>query len=112
MSVQIPARYLIHSASLYEVVKDEYGPVQDKLISNLARVRFDPMTSLVKTANGTDIQCTALMFFDSVNSYPQNVQISVGNAILWDGMRYIVQDVERLYDEGKLHHLEVVLSDG
>lgn len=112
MSAAIPAHLLIHSATLFDVVKDEYGPTQDKLASELVRVRFEPSTRVIASASGADIQCTARLFVDMVNSYPANVVISVGQAILWDGQRYLVQDVRRLYDEIKLHHLEVDLSDG
>lgn len=112
MAAAIPAHLLIHSATLNDVIKDEWGLVQDKLVSELVRVRFEPSTRLVKDANGEDIQCTALLFVDMVNSYPANLVISVGQSIVWDGQRYIVQDIHRLYDEIKLHHLEVDLSDG
>lgn len=112
MSASIPAHLLIHSATLFDVEKDQWGDAQDKIVSELVRVRFEPSTRIIANANGTDIQCTATMFVDSVNSYPANVSISVGQAILWDGARYIVRDVQRLYDEIKLHHLEVELSDG
>lgn len=112
MAAAIPAHLLIHSATLFDVEKDQWGDSQDKIVSELVRVRFEPSTRLIKDAYGTDIQCTALLFVDMVNSYPANLVISVGQAILWNGQRYIVQDVRRLYDEIKLHHLEVDLSDG
>lgn len=112
MSRPIPANFLIHSATLYNVVKDDYGLAQDNYVASLVHVRFEPSTRIIADANGTDIQCSAMMFFDAVNSYPQNVSFGVGQAILWEGERYIVQDIQRLYDEAKLHHLEVELSDG
>lgn len=112
MSAAIPAHLLIHSASLNDVIKDDYGFVQDKLVSELVRVRFEPSSHVIKNAYGEDIQCSALLFIDMVNSYPANLAISVGQSIVWDNNRYIVQDIHRLYDEIKLHHLEVELSDG
>ena len=64
------------------------------------------------TANNADVQCTANLFIDAVSSWPLGVSPSVGNSVVWEGRRYIVQDIQRLYDEHKLHHLEVELSDG
>lgn len=112
MSRPIPARYLIHSATLNDVVMDNFQAEQDSLAASLEQVRFEPSTRLITTANGQDVQCTATLFVDAINSYPQGVTVSVGQSVVWDGRRYKVQDVQRLYDENKLHHLEVELSDG
>lgn len=108
----IPLKLLIHSATLNEVEADKWGAEQDKLISALHHVRFEPSTRIVHTANNSDVQCTATLFIDSVSSWPVGVSPSVGNSVVWEGRRYIVQDIQRLYDEHKLHHLEVELSDG
>lgn len=108
----IPLRLLIHEATLNEVVTDKWGAEQDKLRFHLKQVRFEPSTRIVHTADNADVQCTATLFIDAVSSWPIGVTPDVGNSVVWDGRRYKVQDVQRLYDERKLHHLEVELSDG
>lgn len=112
MSRPIPTRLLIHNAVLNDVVRGEYGEEQDKIAANLRQVRFEPSTRVVTTANGSDVQCVATLFVDGVNSFPRGVSITIGQSVLWEGRRYRVQDVAREYDERKLHHLEVELSDG
>lgn len=108
----IPLRLLIHEARLNDVVMDNFQSEQDSLAAMLYRVRFEPSTRVVTGANGQDVQCTATLFVDAMNSYPQGVTVSVGQSVVWDGRRYKVQDVQRLYDDRRLHHLEVELSDG
>lgn len=109
----IPLKLLIHEATLNNIVTDDYQNEQDQLATALYRVRFEPETRLVKNAGGVDVQCTALMFFDMINSWPVGATFDVGKqSIVWDGRRYHIEDVQRLYDENKLHHLEVYLSDG
>ena len=108
----MPLRLLIHEAVLNEVESDSWGAEQDKFLFNLKQVRFEPSTRIVHAANGKDVQCTATLFIDSISSWPLGVTPSVGNSVVWEGRRYKVQDVARLYDDNRLHHLEVELSDG
>lgn len=108
----IPLRLLIHEATLYETEKNDYGAEQDKLVAALKYVRFEPSTRIVHTADNADVQCVATMFVDAVSSWPVGVRVYVGNSVVWEGRRYKVQNVQRFYDENRLHHLEVELSDG
>lgn len=108
----IPLKLLIHSATLHEVTRDDYGAETDKLIDTLYHVRFEPTDRITRDANGADVQLTAVMFYDAVSSHPVGLSPSVGNSILWDGRRYIVRGIKRLYDDYRLHHLEVELSNG
>lgn len=108
----IPLRLLIHEATLNEVVRDDYGAEQDKMIAQLKYVRFEPSTRVVRTADNADVQCTATLFIDAVSSWPVGVSPSIGNSIIWEGRRYRIEDIARQYDENRLHHLEVALSNG
>lgn len=109
----IPLKLLIHDAVLNNIVTDDYQNEQDQFVTALYRVRFEPETRLVKTSTGADVQCTAMMFFDSVNSWPVGTAFDVEKqSIVWQGRRYRIQDVQLLYDANKLHHMEVYLSDG
>ena len=108
----IPLRLLIHEATLNEVERSDYGAEQDKLITQLYHVRFEPSTRIVHTADNQDVQCVAKLFIDGVSSWPVGVSPSVGNSVIWEGRRYKIQAIQRLYDDRGLHHLEVELSDG
>lgn len=108
----IPVSLLIHSAALYDVEKDDYRQETDTLRARLDRVRVDPSVEIVKDRNGEDVQCSALLFYDERNSLPRGLRFSTGQAVVFDGQRYRVQDVQMLYDERALHHQEVALIDG
>ena len=108
----IPLRMLIHEATLNEVERNDYGAEQDKLIATLKYIRFEPSTRIVHTTDNADVQCTATMFIDAISSWPVGISPSIGNSVVWEGRRYKVQDIQRLYDDNRLHHLEVELSNG
>lgn len=108
----IPVSMLIHEAILNNVTTDENFSEQDQLVEYLYQVRFEPSSRVIVGSDNVDIQCTATMYVDGVNSHPQGVSVDVGQSVLWEGRRYIVQDVKRLYDGRNYHHLEVDLSDG
>lgn len=112
MMLPIPLRMLIHEAMLNEVTSDKWGAESDKVVAHLKHVRIEPSDRIVRTSNNADVQCTATLFIDAISSWPIGITPSVGNSVLWEGRRYKVQDVQRLYDENRLHHLEVELSDG
>lgn len=108
----MPMRLLIHSATLNNVVVDENLNEQDNFVVQMYHVRFEPSTRVIVARDNTDVQCVATLYIDAVKSQPQDLVVSIGQSIVWDGNRYKVADVARLYDEGKYHHMEVELTDG
>lgn len=107
----MPVGLMIHSAALNNVVVDDYQQESDVLAANLSRIRIVPSTEVIVDANGSDVQCSATMYVDMVVSYPRNVDVQVGQSVVWRGIRYRVAVVQQRYDESKLHHLEVKLID-
>lgn len=105
-------KVLIHGCSLYNVDIDDYRNETDKLVANVMRVRIDPGTKIIKDSKGTDVQVSATLYYDERNSAPRGVRFLVGQAIVFDGERYRVADVQRFYDSVRLHHQEVALIDG
>lgn len=108
----IPASILTHTVMLYDVATDEYMNETDKIVAVLEHVRIEPSSSLIVDANGADVQIAATMYVDARISTPQRKYINVGQALMFDGERYRVADVQRFYDHNRLHHQEVVLIDG
>lgn len=108
----IPVRLLIHGATLSTVETDENLKEYDKLKAVLLQVRFEPLNRVVVRSDNTDVQCSARLFVDAVNTRPVGVEIHEGESVLWEDRRYIVQQVYPMYDARKLHHWEVDLSDG
>lgn len=108
----IPVRLLMHTADLNNVVRDDYGAEKDVLAARLERVRIEPSARVVTSASGQDVQCVATLFVDARASWPQGVEVETGQSLIWEGRRYRVADVARLYDDRRLHHLEVELTNG
>ncbi|MDY4007494.1 MAG: putative minor capsid protein [Candidatus Limiplasma sp.] len=108
----IPLRLLIHTVLLNNVERDDYGKETDKLVATLQRVRMEPSSQVIVNSNGTDVQCSATLFVDSRLSWPVGQEIKAEQSVLWEGRRFRVQAVNPLFDDARLHHLEVLLSDG
>lgn len=103
---------LIHDVDLNAVEKNKFGEETDRLIDHLYFVRIEPSNEVVVTNDNANVQCTGKMFVDSCNTIPVGVPIVVGNTVVWDGNRYRVRKVDQYFDNVRLHHTEVLLSDG
>lgn len=108
----IPISMLIHSATLCDVVTDEYGNPTDTQAALLERVCFAPRTKLVRTKDNTEIQSTLTLVLDARNSRPHGVNPRVGQAVWWEGERFVIADVRRMYARSRLNHWEVALIGG
>ncbi|MDR0903129.1 MAG: minor capsid protein [Ruminococcus sp.] len=105
----IPLRFLPHSFTL--VTETDTGiwgatSVSETTVSNV-RIDFHDVS---------DGKSSALIFYDCVNSTPQNVNftLSGGNikrlAVRIDDREFFIEKVEYLYAEDTLHHLEITLG--
>lgn len=106
----IPRSLLIHEATLQTESKDAWQAVTTEIVANLKRVRVEPSSQQVITADGTTKQLAALLFYDTVNSLPKAVTFVVGQQVVYSGTTYTVESVEPLFEARKLHHYEVGLS--
>ena len=110
MARQIPKKLLQHS------VVHRSGPTTDEWqnptftdVKTVKNVRVDPSSAVKKTKDNQEKVLAALMFYDCRNSSPREVTFAEGDQIEFIGMKYTVVSVEKLYDEKRLHHLEVGL---
>lgn len=104
----IPKTLLIHSAKLLEITEGTWQEESEKEIAVLKNVRVEPAGKMIVTNDNRSVTLSAVLFFDCRNSSPR-VEIKCGNYIEFDGEKYRVETVERLYDRARLHHLEVGL---
>lgn len=104
----IPKTLLIHSAKLLEVTEEAWQEKNEKEIAALKNVRVEPAGKMIVTNDNRSITLSAVLFYDCRNSSPKT-EIKCGNYIVFEGQRYRVETVERLYDNKRLHHLEVGL---
>ena len=114
--IPIPRRLLIHSCELVtELPKDKWGNVST-VSEKLSCVRIEPCAKVVKGSDGADVQLSAVLFFDMRTSYPCSAVFRLPGdggcerqTVIFEGRRYVVGSIERLYDSRGLHHVEVGL---
>ena len=114
--IPIPRRLLIHSCELVtELPKDKWGNVSTDS-KTLSCVRIEPCAKVVKGADGVDVQLSAVLFFDMHTSYPRSADFKMPGdggcerqTVIFEGRRYVVGSIERLYDTKGVHHLEIGL---
>lgn len=114
--IPIPRRLLIHSCELItEFSKDKWGNVSTESVV-ISCVRIEPCAKVVKGADGVDVQLSAVLFFDCRSSIPRSAVFKMPGdggcerqTVIFEGRRYVVGSIERLYDTKGVHHLEIGL---
>ena len=106
----IPRALLIHSVvHRYNPSEVDYGVVTWGGERSIKHVRVEPSTKLVISKENKQVQLAALLNYCARNSSPQGIAFTLGDEIEFEGVKYTVVVVDRLYDDRKLHHLEVGL---
>ena len=109
MFKQIPKSVLIHNVEyIKKSNKDKFGVsiILSKTKINNVRIEFINKQILSKT--NTQITLSALLFYDVRNSHPPH-NFVVGDEIIFNNQKYIIETVEQIYTN-KLHHLEIGLK--
>lgn len=70
---------------------------------------MEPSSRVVRTTNNAEVQLSATLFYDCRNSRPRGVEFKEDDIITFNGQKLSVKVVEPLYDEGRLHHIEMGL---
>ena len=105
----IPKTLLIHSAELFEEKEGGWQEPAREKIAELSRIRIEPCSRLVQTDSNRSVTLEATLFYDCRNSSPANVEFKQGQRLTFGGELYKIELVEPLYDNKRLHHLEVGL---
>ena len=106
----IPKNLLIHSADLLSVsTENQWQEEQTGDAEHLEKIRIEPVSRLVTAKDNRQITLSALLIYDCKNSRPKNVQFEQGQKVVWNGIEYVIETIEPLYDGEKLHHYELGL---
>lgn len=105
----IPVRLLIHSAQLRHPSGVDRWQKPTYEDTDLARVRIEPSGKVIRTKDNTELQLASMLFFDCRNSRPSGAVFQPGDIIVFGDLTYTIRTVEQMYDESRLHHLEVGL---
>ena len=106
----IPKWLLIHTAAAIEKGEpDMWGKCEDVGRTELTHVRVEPSSSLRISKDNNQVQLAAVLLYDCRSSRPAGYDFSHVDKIEYSGRQYNILGVKELYDEKKLHHLEVEL---
>lgn len=106
----IPKSLLIHSATAVEKgAPDLWGNRADEKRTRLSRIRIEPSSALSLSKSNEQIRLAAILFYDCRNSCPAGYDFSHTDKIEIGKKQYDIVNVQTLYDERRLHHLEVEL---
>ena len=109
--IPIPSALLIHQAKLLPPAGEDVWQAKKygKPVS-LCAVRVEPVRQWTMENQNRRVSHTATLFYDCRNSRPENVEFQAGAKIVFEGREYTIETVEPLYDDRRLHHIEVGLS--
>ena len=106
----IPKNLLIHSAFAIELnQRERWEEPTEKKRTELSRLRIEPSSTLRISKSNQQVQLAAVLFYDCCNSRPKDFDFSVVDKIEFEGEQYNIVSIQKLYDDKKLHHLEVEL---
>lgn len=112
MTKPIPKHLLIHTVQYaeYTGTSGGWGGTGGSYKPAVAykRVRMEPSTKLLTDSTGNSVSAKAVLFIDMVNSDYNNNIPKEKSKITFEGITFIVGQVDYLYAR-TLHHLEVYL---
>lgn len=106
----IPRSLLIHSVKAISYSEpDMWGKAAEQPSVDITNVRIEPSSALKVSSRNEQVQVDAVLIYDCRNSRPKGHDFSHTEKIIANGSTYKVVSVEKLFDESRLHHLEVSL---
>ncbi len=106
----IPKQLLIHSVGFHKKAdEDRWGNGTEKHEIEVSCVRIEPSSKIIRSVNNSEIQLSATLIFDCRNSSPKNLEFEHDDIITFNGQKHQIKLVEPLYDNKKLHHIEIGL---
>lgn len=106
----LPKHWLIHSAVLKTQIGEDGWQSPTHTEQAIGRIRIEPSGRFVTDKENRQIQLAATLFYCCRNSVPRGVEFVEGQKLVFDGRKYQVETVEKLYDGRRLHHYEVGLA--
>jgi hypothetical protein len=104
---QIPRRILNQSVDYYKRKSlDEYGNVTYETAQTINFVRLEPVKQSTLKALGEMKDDKLLMFYDYVNSSPNNIVFSELDKVVYSGRSFIIRTIADYIG----HHAEVTLK--
>lgn len=102
----IPKSLLIHDIQLQTITgQDAWGKAKYSAPQEIKRVRVEPSSRVVRDKNNQEIQLAATIIHDCKNS--SAAEYHVDQIVTFKNETYRIETVEPLYDDRRLHHVEV-----
>lgn len=106
----IPKSILTHSATLTEVVQDEWQKETERTIAQLQHIRVEETESHSYDKDNRQNSLSAVLFFDCHNSRPVNVSFSEDQRIHFGDMVFRIRNIILVSDKQAVHHYELELE--
>lgn len=106
----IPRYLLPHSCTLSEKLTDDGWGGGEQKETELHFVRIEPCRSQRFSLGGDIPEVSARLFYDTVNSFPQDISFKTGGKIIHRNREYTIIKAEEHYTSGEIHHMEVLLG--
>jgi hypothetical protein len=106
----IPRKLLIHTVTVVsDIEKDTWGEETAGTQTVISFVRVEPKSKFIIDKQNRQIKLSGLMFYDCINSSP-TFDFTETDKIEFHENCYNIAFINKFYDAGKLHHLEIGLS--
>lgn len=105
----IPKRLLCHSAKLFDVQRDQWQSETLALKVDLRSVRIEPITKLIMSKDGKELQLSAVLIYDVKHSKPETATFALGDVVEAFGQSWHIQTLEPITAFTGVHHWEVGL---
>lgn len=104
----IPKKYLIHNIKLINVGEDT-GNGSIALETIIDNVRVERVNKSLNKNNSMFDTSNALIFYDNVNSTPNNVKFNINDKIIFENKEYIIIQI-KTFEDIKGNHLEIYVK--
>ena len=110
MKAPIPKYLLIHTITLGKAAQTGAWGNKTRTTITIYNVRLEPLARRTWSLTEALQECSARLFYDCVNSTPAGITFETGDEVTFNSRIFIVESVQELYDDNRLHHLEVLLK--
>lgn len=107
----IPLYLLIHHVDVVIAGSiDRWGNNNSETLHRINNVRVEPQSKKTRSGEMENVEKILILYHDTHNSTPFRFRDKIGSSIVFDDMRYTIEDVKEHYTlDTTIHHQEVFL---
>lgn len=107
----IPRQLLIHCAEISSPISENgFGEVAYSEPTQLKFIRIDFADGFTYDSFNRQSKPVAVIIYDVRNSLPHNFIFQKGQSVDFNGEKFTVMSVLKLYEKNRLHHIEITIG--